>query len=240
MRLLLETANHFFPDSDLLFPWHDTGGSLSKSTEFRYQSIYKLLKKYNIPWIPPQTLRKTRVNWCLRNSSGDASLTAEMHQHFLETLRENYERPSQQRAIVELTRFWNDHDPIRKGDLKASVISSQCNGIPVATDDKPSAIISPNCRNQSGCLWCENLRDLDTFDYVWSLTSFRHLKTIEAAGVNTKETVPADMVIARLTQKIDWYKSSTDKHTQWVEEAEMRIAEGDYHPHWSRILEFLE
>ncbi|WP_462160855.1 hypothetical protein [Pseudoalteromonas maricaloris] len=236
----LKFIDYFFPESDLLFPWHNTGGQLSKGRAFSYLSLRKLLKEYSIPWISPQCLRKTRVNWCLRRSSGDAELTSEMHQHFMETLRGNYERPSQQRSMIELTKFWDKNDPIQKGEIKASLITSQCNGIPIATHDKPPSVIAPNCVNQSGCLWCQNLRDIDSFDYIWSLFSFRYLKTIEAAGVNTKETVPSDLVLARLTEKIIWFRDSSNKRTQWVEEAEMRMAEGDYHPHWCALIEFLE
>ncbi|MEK2401021.1 hypothetical protein WOC18_22050 [Vibrio parahaemolyticus] len=240
IKKYLKFIDHFFPESDLLFPWHDTGGQLSKGRAFSYLSLRKLLNKYNIPWISPQCLRETRVNWCLRRSSSDVKLTSEMHQHFMETLRNNYERPSQHRSMVELTKFWNKNDPIKKGEIKASLITSQCNGVPISTHDKPASIVTPNCINQSGCLWCENFRDIDSFDYIWSLFSFRYLKTIEASGVNIKETIPSDLVIAKLTEKIDWFKKSNDERNKWVEEAEIRIEEGDFHPHWLGLIEFLE
>ncbi|PAU74238.1 hypothetical protein CK498_23850 [Halomonas salipaludis] len=163
-----------------------------------------------------------------------------MLQHVKETLRENYELPSQQRAAAEITKFWHSGDPIKQGDLKVSIISGQCSGEPVPMEDKPLSIVSPNCSNQSGCLWCKNMRDIDSLDYVWSLASFRHLKTIEAAGITTRETIPADIVIERLTKKMTSFKEGSKKRKEWVDEAEMRVAEGDYHPHWSGILEFLE
>lgn len=232
--------NHFFPESDLLFPWLTKDATISKSRKMTYRSIYNLMMEYEIPWISPQKLRNTRVNWCLRRSRGDADLTSEMHQHFRETLRDKYELPSQQRSMVELTRFWNKNDPIKKGDLKISLISSLCSGTPVAMEDKPSTVVSPNCINQSGCLWCKSFRDLDSFDYVWSLASFRHLKTIEATALITSDEVPADLAIARLTEKLTWYQESSAVRKAWVEEAEIRISEGDYHPNWSGILEFVE
>ncbi|MEI9346071.1 hypothetical protein RI655_32035, partial [Pseudomonas aeruginosa] len=82
-------------------------------------------------------------------------------------LKQQYERPSQQRAMIEVTQFWNKHDPIKQGDLTGSVIASSCNGKPEATDDKPASVAEPNCINPSGCLWCRHLRDSDTEDYVW-------------------------------------------------------------------------
>lgn len=240
LQKYLTFRDHFFPESDLLFPWCDMGGRVSSGERILYRTLQKLLAKHDVPWIQPRTLRKTRVNWFLRRSGGDAALTAEMHQHFLETLRDRYELPSQQRASAEITRFWHSRDSIRVVDLKTSVISGQCSGEAVPTEDKPPSVVSPNCINQSGCLWCKNMRDIDSLDYVWSLASFRHLKTIEAAGVTNKGVTPTDMVIQRLTEKITWFRQGSDLQAEWVDEAEMRVAEGDYHPHWSGVLEFLE
>lgn len=55
-------------------------------------------------------LRNSRVNRLLRRS-GDLELTAEMAQHAEQTLLGIYERPSQQRAMGEIMRFWNCADP---------------------------------------------------------------------------------------------------------------------------------
>lgn len=232
--------DHFFPESDLLFPNFNSQGRPSLPGPVFHTPIRTLLIENGLPWISPRTLRKSRVNWMHRRSGGDTELTAEMHQHFQETLREKYELPSQQRTVAEITKFWNIHDPINREKLKPSIISGQCSGDPAPTDDKPSSVVAPDCSNPTGCLWCKHFRDIDSFDYVWSLTSFRHLKTIEAAGVITQEVVPADIVVERLTQKITWFREASEKRAEWVEEAEVRMTEGHYHPHWSGILEFLE
>ena len=63
---------------------------------------------------------------------------------------------------------------------------------------------------------------------------------IEAALTFKKDETPADLSIQRLTQKLDWYRKSSKKRNDWVEEAELRIEEGSYHPSWSSIIEFLE
>ncbi|KGD62561.1 hypothetical protein T9A_00852 [Alcanivorax jadensis T9] len=240
LQKYLEFIGHFFPESDLLFPWCDMGGRLSSGGRVLYSSLRKLLVKHDIPWVQPRTLRNTRANWFLRRSGGDEALTAEMLQHVKETLRDKYERPSQQRAAGEITRFWHGRDPIKKGDMRASLISGQCSGDPLPMEDKPPSVVLPNCSNQSGCLWCKNMRDIDSMDYVWSLVSFRHLKMIEVAGITNRETVSADMVIERISEKIAWFGKGNDKRKEWVNEAEMRVSEGHYHPHWSGILEFLE
>lgn len=147
---------------------------------------------------------------------------------------------TQQRAMVEITQFWNKHDSIEQTKLKKSVIASECNGIPEPTLGIPEDVVEPNCINPSGCLWCKHHRDLDNFDYIWSLMSMRYLKTIEAALTFKKDETPADLSIQRLTQKLDWYRKSSKKRNDWVEEAELRIEEGSYHPSWSSIIEFLE
>lgn len=232
--------NHFFPESDLLFPTFNSQGRPSPPGSVFHAPIRTLLVENGLPWVSPRTLRKSRVNWMQRRSGGDSELTAEMHQHTQETLRDNYELPSQQRTAAEITHFWSIHDPINSVNLKPSIISGQCSGDPAPLDDKPSSVVAPNCSNPTGCLWCKHMRDIDSFDYVWSLTSFRLLKTIEATGVITQESVPADKVIERLTQKINWFRAANSKRGEWVEEAEVRITEGYYHPNWAGILEFLE
>lgn len=234
--------SYFFPESESLFPLFDRYGkheSRSRSGLNSLVLIRSLLADHAIACISPSELRNTRVNWLLRRS-GDADLTAEMAQHTRAVLRQQYERPSQQRAMIEVTQFWNKHDPIMQGDLTGSVIGSRCNSQPEATDDKPASVVEPNCINPSGCLWCRHHRDSDTEDYVWSLASMRHLKSIEAGITLTRETVPADRVLERLSDKLAWFQNSSPQRAQWVEEAQQRITEGDYHPNWSHIIEFLE
>lgn len=230
--------NHFFPDSDDLFPVMLFGKCLTTTFQ-RFQMLKRVLKENGIPWIPPNALRNTRVNWLLRRS-GDEDLSADMAQHTREVLRDKYELPSQQRTAVEITRFWMKHDPIKQGELRGSVIAGRCNGKPEALDSKPPNVVEPNCISPSGCLWCKHFRDVDTQDYVWSLMSMRYLKILEASKISTSETTPADLVVGRLSDKIDWFRKSTRNRTEWVEEAELRIEEGHFHPNWSAIIEFLE
>ena len=192
-----------------------------------------------IPWIPPATLRNTRVNWLLRRS-GDESQTAEMGQHAVKTLQDRYERPSQHLAATEITNFWNANDPIKRQNLKNSLIASQCDATPEATPDKPLSVAEPDCVIPSGCLWCRHLRDVDSFDYVWSLVSFRYLKSLESADVVSKEKFPSDLVIDRVTEKVRWFQDSSEERASWVEEAQSRIEEGDFHPNWAGLIEFLE
>lgn len=232
--------SHFFPHSELLFPKFGPNGiKVSQNLQTRFDGIKTLILKHGIPWIAPSTLRNTRVNWLLRRS-GDEMLTADIAQHTKEVLRSDYERPSQQRAMVEITRFWNKHDPISQGELTGSIIASQCNGQPKAIDAKPSSVVEPNCITPSGCLWCKHHRDVDSADYVWSLCSMRHLKVIESSLTLSRKEVPADASVNRIASKIGWYRDSSIARSRWVDEAELRVEEGYYHPNWSAIIEFLE
>lgn len=235
-------VNHFFPDSKYFFPQfdnHGEGESYSRTGVTHFSMLRKLFKAHGLSWITPRELRNTRVNWLLRRS-GDSELTADMAQHTREVLKDQYERPSQQRAMAEVTRFWSKHDPIKQGELKASVISSSCNGEPESVADIPELIVEPNCVNPSGCLWCKHHRDVDSGDYVWSISSFRHLKTIEASMTLNRDEVPSDVVVGRLSEKLSWFKNSSSKRADWVSEAQERIEEGDYHPNWAPIIELLE
>lgn len=235
-------VNHFFPDSQYFFPQFDNHGereSSSRTGVTHFSILRQLFKEHGLSWITPRELRNTRVNWLLRRS-GDPELTADMAQHTREVLKDQYERPSQQRAMAEVTQFWNKHDPIKQGELKASVISSSCNGEPESVADRPELIVEPNCVNPSGCLWCKHHRDVDSEDYVWSISSFRHLKVIEASMTLNRDEVPSDVVVGRLSEKLSWFKNSSSKRADWVSEAQERIEEGDYHPNWAPIIELLE
>lgn len=238
----LQLIAEIFPDSEWVFPcvgrygheWGDkpNGGEL--------HTLRNLILRYNIPWTPPQEVRNTRVNWLLRRS-GDPDQTAEAAQHTKEILHTDYERPSQQRAMVEVTRFWTKQDPFAKKTLQASVVpGSACGGQPKATTDKPESVVAPNCVNPSGCLWCEHHRDSDSLDYVWSLHSFRHLKLIEATTITRPDEAPTDVVVNRLSEKIAWYAGSNEERAAWVEEARIRVEEGEHHPNWAGLVEMAE
>lgn len=234
--------SHFFPKSEYFFPLfknHGKGESIVRSGLESLYILHTTCVEYDIPWTAPSNLRNTRINWILRRS-GDLDLTAEMAQHTVKVLKNNYEKPSQQRAMTEITQFWNEHDPISKSDLEASIIASSCNGRPESVDYKPESVVEPNCISPSGCLWCRHHRDSDTEDYVWSLVSMWHVKKIEAAMNLTRQEVPADLSIERLANKIAWFRNSTPIRAQWVREAKCKIEEGEFHPNWSSIIDFLE
>lgn len=235
----LEWRRELFADSDLLFPFVRTGGRAQHvHPQFRLRDTCKGL---GIRFVPPQALRNTRVNWLLRRS-GDADQTAEMAQHTKETLLKVYERPSQQRAMGEVMRFWSKHDPASARTTPVAL--GECNGTPVPVPEMPKGATSPDCIRPSGCLWCEHHRDVDSQDYVWSLACFRHLKVIEVSKWHpprsSREVHPGQHAIDRMSAKLCWFRESNAKRCDWLEEALARVEEGTYHPDWKGLIEGME
>lgn len=240
----LEWRRTLFPDELRLFPILRSRGADAKSRP-SFRSIQKACKASGVVWNPPSILRSTRINWLLRRS-GDPELTSEMAQHHKQTLLNNYEIPSQQRAIGEITRFWLNADPMLSKTIPlVAVAPGTCDGIPTAVPSKPKLATSPDCVHPSGCLWCEHHRDIDSFDYVWALSCFRHLKVLEVgryhppAGMNHDDH-PGDHAITRMSGKLAWFRESNSTRRDWVEESLARVEEGNYHAEWVRLIENVE
>lgn len=239
----LEWRRTLFPNSEELFPVIREGSHESRA--LRFDLIIGACKQAGVPWTPPSMLRGTRVNWLLRRS-GDPDLTAEVAQHHKRTLLEVYEDPSLQRAIGEVTRFWQVNDPALAGaEPSRAVAPGHCDGKPVASPAKPETAPSPDCTRPSGCLWCEHHRDIDSLDYVWSLACFRHLKVLEVSkhcfpSTAEKQRHPAQHAIDKLSEKLTWFKNSNATRRSWVEEALARVEEGNYHGEWARFIQDTE
>lgn len=239
----LEWRKALFPNSEELFPVMRDGSRASCAP--RFDLIIGACRQARVPWTPPSTLRGTRVNWILRRS-GDQDLTAEVAQHHKRVLLEVYEIPSLQLAIGEVTRFWQSKDPALAGTeaLRAAALG-QCDGMPVTSPAKPQGAPSPDCTYPSGCLWCEHYRDIDTFDYVWAVACFRHLKILEISkhcfplGAENLGH-PARYAIDKLSEKLTWFKNSSATRRGWVEEALARVEEGNYHDEWLRLIQGME
>ncbi|HJW55097.1 MAG TPA: site-specific integrase [Burkholderiaceae bacterium] len=227
-----------FPNSNFLFPFVSATGT-RQDKKFANDRISEVCFKIGITYVPPRTLRNTRVNWLLRKSA-DPELTAEMAQHTRETLLAVYERPSLQRALVETARFWSATD--MQAMMTESVAPGGCNGQAKAMPDSPTDAPAPDCSKASGCLWCENHRDIDSLDYVWALSSYKQLKVVELTKASSplvnRGVPPPHLAIDRLNAKLRWYEQSNSTRREWVSEAEARIAEGDYHPSFD--IEILE
>jgi hypothetical protein len=236
----LAWRRELFPNSALLFPLIGLEGT-RQDRRFQNHRVRSVCLDLGMPYIPPRELRNTRVNWLLRQS-GDPELTAELAQHAKETLLNVYERPSLQRAMTETIRFWTKVDPHQS--LTQSVAPGGCTGAPVQAPERPADAPAPDCVKPSGCLWCENHRDVDSLDYVWALSSFMHLKRLELSKapipLTDNETPPAKHAVSRIQEKLKWYELSNDLRCEWVQESQMRIEEGEYHPDFNIEIGALE
>jgi hypothetical protein len=239
----LEWRRALFPKSDELFPLIRAGAHESNAP--RFDLVISVCKQAGVSWVPPTMLRGTRVNWLLRRSS-DPDLTAEVAQHYKQTLLRVYDRGSLHRTIGEVTRFWQGNDPALAGtEHLRAVAPGECDGKPVASPTKPETAPSPDCTRPSGCLWCEHHRDIDSLDYVWSLACFRHLKVLEMSkhcfpSTTENRLHPAQHSIDKLSEKLTWFRDSNATRRNWVEESLARVEEGNYHEEWARFIQDME
>ncbi|MDG0856200.1 site-specific integrase [Roseateles puraquae] len=230
----LKWRDELFPDSQMLFPFVRTGGGLESD-----RPTWRIKKKcpsLGLTFVSPRELRNTRVNWLLRRSS-DPDLTAEMAQHTRETLLEVYDRPSQQRAGVEVLRFWSKHDPALS--MTTPIAPGKCDGQPEPVKGIPISAPQPDCIRPSGCLWCSHHRDVDDFDYVWALVCFGLLKEYEMNRRHPSQggqPTAAELSMGRIRAKLKWFAESNPARLAWVEEAHVRVEEGNYHPSWKRLI----
>lgn len=229
-----------FPgDSDgLLFPLVRKGGR-AEDTVPHINRIRQICKRLETQFISPSQLRNTRINWLLRRS-GDADLTAEQAQHTKQTLIRVYEEPSLQRTMTEVVRYWQATDP-----SITPPAPGVCTGSPMSVDGIPPGATQPDCIRPSGCLWCKHHRDVDSLDYIWSVSSFRHLKNLELAKYHPPQkenwpTHPALFAIERLSDKLRWFQHSNNMRREWVEESLARVEEGDFHLAWCDLIRSVE
>lgn len=228
----LEFIKTYAPDSEWLFPHIDSQGKFTKGKGSRWDGLRYLTQRFDLPWVEPRSFRKTGLNLLLRLTA-DENLVSGLANHAVETFRNDYELPSQQRALVEITRFWDSNDPLIVGTPKVSLFNTFCNGDPDPAEHKPDSVVNPDCFTPSGCFWCKHFRDEDSFDYVWNLHSYRFLKIIESSSYISNNVKPANLVIEQVNKKINWFNcSGEEQHIKWVKEAELRMEEAHYHPSW--------
>ncbi|MNC52739.1 hypothetical protein D3C76_1170560 [compost metagenome] len=155
-----------------------------------------------------------------------------MAQHSTETLHREYERPNHQTAMVEITLF-NQRSDIALSSPGPGICVKRKEDLPVSLYASPAG---PDCVNSAGCLFCIFQRDLPTFDYIWSLASYRRYQVYLLATNRFPEgpltSNPGKAIVERLTAKISAFNNLGVEYQNWVSEATLRIEEEDYHPNW--------
>ena len=240
----LQWRKAIFPDDadGLLFPFLGKNGFPTQrrlDEPAHFDTLRHACMRAGVVFIGPQALRRTNVNWMLRRT-GDPDLTAAEKQHAKQTLLGVYETPSLQRAMVQTLVFWAKYDPA----LVPPGPGSCAGRAPRPVADTSPAVTQPDCITPAGCLYCAQQRDIDSLDHVWSLASFRLLKSLELRAQSKSEankavTHPAEMAIDRITAKLNFILASSSERAQWVKEALLRLEEGRYHPAWAEFIESL-
>ncbi|MGV8892279.1 MAG: site-specific integrase [Burkholderiaceae bacterium] len=228
-------------DNELLFPFI-LDGSKSDDKLHVLGRIRSICKKQGVQYCSPRALRKTRVNWLIRQVQ-NSNTTVEMTQHSKQTLLGTYHQPNLQVAISEITRFHKATDPYLIPPGPGQCMTLAPDTITQVAQSAPQ----PDCVSPSGCLFCKQQRDIDSEDYVWSLATFRHLKTIELSKYNrpllddaSKNLHPAKLAIERISQKLKAFEELSIDRAAWVKEACTRVFEGDYHAAWSGFISLME
>lgn len=226
-------------EDDRLFPSVCVRGA--KQRQWDFKAVQKKCQQLGIRCFRPRALRKARVNWLLRRSR-DPHLAAEMNQHTQETLLRIYDQPHHQVAAAEITRFLMATDP-------AIAVAAPGPGVCADTAPRPEPAApphapKPDCVSPAGCLFCDQHRDLDTKDHMWSLATYRHFKSVELMQYRppTKGHAahPAAAAIDRVTEKLKHFEGSSDVRALWVQEAVARVHEGHYHPKWDGFIQLME
>lgn len=222
------------PDDGRLFPFvlnKIIQINLDKRRSFNSRHVFTAI---GVSFVGPHALRKIRANFLDRNLQ-DPQIAADMSQHSLRTLQQNYRMKDHQRAMAEITTFWKKADPSLQPPAPGKCVDGRPKPSPA-----PRQSPTPDCIGPGGCFFCLNHRDVKSFDYAWSLASYRHLKTLELASQRVasddSHQSPAQVVILRITQKLRAMRTLSQQCERWVKEALLRIREERFHPDWEGLI----
>jgi hypothetical protein len=233
----LAWRNEFYPNEGLLFPLVSHRGRPTANCP-SFHAVRKVLAELEIPYTTPRELRLAKINWLLRRTR-DPAITAEMAQHEESTLLRTYEQPNHQAAVSELTRYHQLSDPAFTPPGPGVCVEPE----PIAIVDIAKNSPKPDCINPAGCLYCKHQRDIATLDHVWSLTTYRYLKSLELASHRPTESArdkhPAHLTIELITEKLNLFRSNPE-FSPWVEESLIKLQEGNYHPKWDGFVKLNE
>lgn len=233
----LKWRDALFPEDELLFPIR-SHFRMAPGSSYDFQSVKRIMSILDIKVVLPRALRLSKVNWLLRKTN-DPILTSEMAQHTELTLLTSYDRPNHQTALAEISRYHQKTDPAFAAPGPVVCVKPEPQAAEALSKEAPK----PDCTNPAGCLFCIHQRDIADFDHIWSLMSYRHLKSLELAtqrpNALTKEDHPAFLAVDAITKKFDAFKND-EQFLPWLAESTTRIEEGSYHPKWDGFVKLAE
>jgi len=223
-----------------LFPQQSRSMITVKGQKVRFYTTKTLFEKVEIPFINPQEIRKTRVNWLLRRSH-NLELTADQMAHDKEVLLRDYEKPHHQSASAEIIQFHKATDPVIASPGPGNCVDGSHNPTPISgiAHEAPK----PDCISPEGCLFCTKHRDVMSADYCWKLASHARIKRLETDLYKSPQKGaehPAYRVIERITAKLDAISAGSAVRATWVQDAIDAVRSGRYHPHWDGHIKLLE
>lgn len=228
-------------DDDRLFPFSPKYQIPSIHTPPSFHAIKHRCNLLGIKYIPPIALRNARVNWLLRISR-DPELSAEMSQHTTEVLIQIYEKPHHQSAAGEISYFHRSMEKLSEPPSPGGCVASS--GYFKQNQQEHNDAPKADCINSAGCFFCEHHRDIDSFDYAWSLMTYRSLKVREIERYHNPKNAhhehPTKLVIDRVTQRLKVFEASSEERGMWVKEAEARMREERFHPMFGGLIELME
>lgn len=234
----LAFRRQIFPDDNdgPLFKFINTPGRMKP----RYYSLTAVEGKFKaiaVPYRTPRKLRNLRLNDLLDRTS-DPILVASMGQNSPEVLLKSYARPRPKTAFREVSQYLQ----LCEESIKPPGPGACINQTPQLIVDAPRNAPRPDCRSPAGCLFCDQQRDINSLDHIWSLLSYRHLKAIELSKYKGKDAVeqPAYVVIQRISDKASDFASVGSESASWAAEAQARVEEGWFHPAWQDLISFAE
>lgn len=239
LQKYLDFYDKCFPNSkdSPLFPMVTREGLFFREKYTGYK-VRNFLSLFGKKYVAPSYRRNTRENWIARRSE-DPLLAAGMANHSFETHVKSYSRPNLILASKELSDFFSTQN-----ELLDSLVDGRCNGLSSLSTSTKELTISPDCRNVAGCLFCSAYKAINSFDYIWSMVSYRKLKTLELAseriGHDPTVEVVQSTVLNRIKQILRQFISQGDENKSWYKEAVLRVEEGSYHQRWSIIIQIME
>lgn len=223
-----------------LFPVISRGMNPAAGAVPNFYALKKATKSVGIEYISPQRVRSERINWLL-SFTNDPETTADLAAHSSSVLLQDYARPDVDAAIEEISLFNKALD--QKIRSAGPGICSDPKSGPRQIEQSPTNIPAPDCTNADGCLFCDNYRDILSYDYCWKLASHCKLKELELSmnppyiDLNTN---PAKHVVDRLTTKLEAIARVDSKCASWVNKARNQIRSSVFHPEWESHITVLE